>query len=280
MGSFSRAFCLCVVLLLTSGCTAWWQALSGSSPRQGTSSSLVAFLYPDGATPPAYDETVPKLTVPLHVGVAFVPSSVSTGDALPEATRARLLEQVRSSFIGQDYIREITTIPEAYLRGHSGFDTLDQVARLYGLDVIALISYDQVAVADDRTSSLLYWTVIGAYFIKGSQNDVSTFVDTAVFDVKTHKLLLRAPGTNQIVANSTLISSPQAMRAARTESFEAAMADMTGNLQSELVRFQARIKEDKSVLVASRERGAGAVPPGLLLTGLALLVMLRRRRRS
>lgn len=60
-----------------------------------------------------------------------------------------------------------------------------QVARLYGVDVMALVSYDQVIHTDDTKASLLYWTIIGAYIIKGSQFDTATFVDTAVFDINT-----------------------------------------------------------------------------------------------
>jgi rhombotail lipoprotein len=265
-----------MALALLGGCTALWQSMSGEPPRQGTSSSLVEFLYPSGEKPPPVDEAIPVLTIPLRVGLAFVPGS--SGSALPEATRMRLLEGVRRRFVGQDYVEEIVLVPEAYLSGQQGFDALDQVARLYDLDVMALVSYDQVSIADDRTSSLLYWTIVGAYVIEGSQNDVSTFVDTAVFDLRTRRLLLRAPGTNQLTATATLVRSADSMRAAREESFDLAMADMTENLAAELERFEARIKADRSVLVAREgdASGAGALGPFALLA-LAALGLLRRR---
>ena len=132
--------------------------------------------------------------------------------------------------------------------------------------------------ADDRTSSLLYWTIVGAYVVEGSQNDVSTFVDTAVFDLKTRRLLLRAPGINKLTATATLIRSADSMRAAREESFERAMADMTTNLAAELERFEARIKQDRSVLIAGKDgaSGSGALGPIPLLALAALLVFRRR----
>jgi rhombotail lipoprotein len=263
-------------VMLLGGCTALWQSLSGEQPRQGTSSSLVEFLYPSGAKPPPVDEAIPVLTIPLRVGLAFVPGG--NGPALPEATRMRLLEQARTKFVGQAYVEEIVVVPEAYLESGRGFAALDQVARLYDLDVMALVSYDQVSIADDRTGSLLYWTVVGAYVVKGSQNDVSTFVDTAVFDLKTRRLLLRAPGTNQLTATATLVRSADSMRAAREESFELAMADMTRNLADELGRFETRIKTDRSVLIAREgdASGAGALGP-LPLLALASLALLWRR---
>ena len=61
---------------------------------------------------------------------------------------------------------------------------------------MALVSYDQVANTSEKTSSLLYWTIVGAYVVKGNKNDVQTFVDTAVFDMATRKLLFRAPGVS------------------------------------------------------------------------------------
>ena len=265
-----------LALLLLSGCTGLWQAMSGESPRQGASSSLVDFLYPAGEQPPPVSEEIPVLQIPLRVGLAFVPGGSS---ALPEATRMRLLEQTRAQFVREDFIADIVVIPENYLPREGSFTALEQVGRVFGLDVIALVSYDQVSIADDRTGSLLYWTIVGAYVIKGSQNDVSTFVDTAVFDLETRRLLLRAPGRNELSDSATLIGSAESMREAREQSFERAMADMSANLATELDRFETRIKADRSVLIARRDGSAGSGSfawPVLLVLALTL-VLLRRR---
>ena len=82
------------------------------------------------------------------------------------------------------------------MRGAADSPALEQTARLYGLDVMALVSYDEVAHSTETTSSLRYWTIVGDTVVKGNKNDVRTFVDTAVFDVPTHKLLFRAPGSS------------------------------------------------------------------------------------
>jgi len=49
--------------------------------------------------------------------------------------------------------------------------------------------------------------LIDVYLINGCKNDVTAFVDVSVFDISSHKYLLRAPGTNKITANSALINT-------------------------------------------------------------------------
>lgn len=274
-----------VLSLFLVSCTSFLHQMMGNDVRQGVSSSLVDFLYPNGEIPPGFDQSIPNLQLPLRVGLAFVPSRSNNVEGLSEANKNELLEKVKEAFSNREFIKEITIIPDTYLRSGRGFETVDQVARLYGLDVMALVSYDQVAHVDDTKSSILYWTVVGAYFVKGSKNDVQTFVDTAIFDTKTHKLLFRAPGINKIQATSTLVSNTEEMRKAREKSFSLAMADMTANLAEELDKFKERIKKDQSVTITHRQGygGGGAFGLGtvLVLTGvLAAKHGLRTRKES
>lgn len=157
------------------------------------------------------------------------------------------------------------------MRSTRGFETVDQVARLYGLDVMALVSYDQIAHIDETKASIFYWTIIGAYFVKGNRNDVQTFVDTAIFDVRTHKLLFRAPGTDKINATTTLVNSKENMRKARESSFDLAIVDMAQNLDKELDRFTERIKQDKTVRVSHREGYTGG---GIAFDPVSILILL------
>lgn len=266
-------------LMLLSGCASLWQEVASSGgARQGVSSSLVDYLYPSGEQPPKVDGVIPNLQVPLRVGLAFVPSNSPNTPGLSEASKAELLGQVRDAFKSRDFIAHIEVIPETYLRSRRGFESLDQVGRLYQLDVMALVSYDQVVHSDDRASSILYWTVVGAYVVKGSKNDVQTFVDTAIFDIPTRRLLFRAPGVDKRSENTTLIGSADELRQSREESFAQAMADMTRNLAEELDAFRERIKQDKSVVVTERPGySGGGAAPGL---GLLLVVCACLRRRS
>ena len=257
---------LLAAALILAGCSSFWSFYSGQS-RRGVSSSLVDYLYPEGQEPPAYSEQIPRLELPLRVGLAFVPSRYDTQmPVLSEASKTQLLENVRASFANRDYISHIEIIPDTYLRGTRGFTGIEQLGRLYQLDIMALVSYDQVATSEDTAASFLYWTIIGAYVIKGSRNEVQTFVDTAVFDIPTHKLLFRAPGLDKDASKSTLIGLPEEVREARMLGFERAMEDMTANLSVELERFEQRTKDDQSVATVS---GGSTGVLFFLLLGLA-----------
>jgi rhombotail lipoprotein len=258
------------ILLFCTSCTASWHQLMGDNLRQGVSSSLVDYLYPKGEIPPKYDQGVPSLSLPLRVGLAFVPAASNNVQGLSEAHKTELLEKAKQSFKGREFIKEILIIPDTYMRSGHGFEGVDQIARLYGLDVIALVSYDQMAHVDDTKASILYWTIAGAYFIKGSKNDVQTFVDTAIFDINTHKLLFRAPGVNKIEETSTLVNSPEKMRKSQEESFNLAMDNMTANLSKELDSFKERIQKDKSVTITHREGYSG----GFGSLDLSMLILL------
>jgi rhombotail lipoprotein len=262
--------------LLLAGCSTLWD-FSGAT-RSGASSSLVDYLYPDGRVPPDFDETIPRLQLPLRVGVAFVPGQSSYG-TISEATKMGLLEKVKAAFIDREYISGIEVIPDTYLRSSRGVTGMQQVARLYGADVMALVSYDQVAVTEENASGILYWTIVGAYVIKATSNEVQTFVDTAVFDVATAKLLFRAPGSDVTSDRSTLVEAGETVRKTRDASFAAAMQQMTGNLDAELERFNERVKQDPSVAQTEWKPGysGGGALSGLLLAFLGLFSLLARR---
>jgi rhombotail lipoprotein len=267
----------CALAILLTACA----GLYGPETRQGVSSSLVDYLYPKGEIPPRNEGTIPHLELPLAVGLAFVPSA-SGSSPLSEAERMGLLNDVKKSFEGRDFIAEIAVIPEAYMRSGRGFEAMEQTARLYGLDVMALVSYDQVAHTDERTAAFLYWTIVGAYTVKGNKNDVQTFVDTAVFDVATRKLLFRAPGVNELKSSSTLVDLERDLRVTQQRSFGLAMADMTANLDKELGAFKERIRTDGSVRVtrAPGSGGGGGADLALLaLAGALLLAAARARAR-
>ncbi len=260
------------------GCSSFWNW--GGAGRSGTSSSLVDYLYPGGQTPPQFDASVPYLELPLRAGIAFVPGQSSYG-TISEATKMQLLEKVKAQFADREFISHIEVIPDTYLRSSKGITGMQQVARLYGVDVMALVSYDQVAVSEENSAGILYWTIVGAYVIKATSNEVQTFVDTAVFDVDTARLLFRAPGADKTSDRSTLVEAGETVRKARDASFSAAMNQMTVNLAGELDRFTERVKNDPTVAKTEWKPGSGGgslgAPVLALLAGLGLLFAFGRR---
>jgi rhombotail lipoprotein len=259
-------------LLALGGCASMFGSHNGT--RQA--GSIVDYLYPDAKEPPKMEPTVTRLRLPVRVGIAFVPGSGYGGGGLQEAAKTQLLERVKASFSQYDYIGNIEVIPSAYLRPRGGFDNLDQVARMFNVDVIALVSYDQIRFNDTNRLAVLYWTVVGAYLIKGDQYDVQTMVDAAVFDVRSRKLLFRAPGTSQVKGASTLAGYSKEVRGAQSDGYLQAVDQMIPQLQAQLGNFKERAKSDPGIQVVGRngERGGGGIgwTAALLLAGVAWFV--------
>ncbi|MCX9158295.1 rhombotarget lipoprotein [Niveibacterium sp. 24ML] len=266
-----------VLLTQLTACASLWH----HNDTRSQSGSAVEYLFPDAKQAPQLSPGVTTLRPPVKVGIAFAPPT-QWGQAIPEQKKMLLLEKVRASFTGLPYIGKIEVIPSSYLRAKGGFTNLEQVARMFDVDVVALVSYDQVQFVDNGVLSMLYWTIVGAYVIQGDRYDVQTMVDAAVFDVASKKLLFRAPGTSRIKGSSTLVNFSEASREARTAGFNGAVDDLIPNLKNELDGFRQRMKSDSSVKVENRAGYSGGGSTGLLgalaLLGMLALAGLNRRR--
>jgi rhombotail lipoprotein len=275
----STFFGVAAMLGLT-GC-ADWNCFSACQRHSQNSTSLVEFLYPNGAAPPLKDAQ-PQLHLPLRVGLAFLPSKGPEGmNGLDAAHKEALLQEIRRRFISRKFVAEIVVIPDYYLRGRQGFDGLEGVQRLYGIDLMALVSYDQVAHEDDNHWSLGYVTIVGAYILKGTRHDVSTLVDLAVVDPATHSLVLRAGGFDTRHGNVTLIDEPLRLREAAVDGFTEATRQMIDHFDSALTAFEGEVRDGKAnVRVVSNQRGGGGGGGTLdweFLLALLPLSMIRAR---
>ncbi len=245
-----------VSILLMTACSS---LLYPSGNKNTVSSSLLDFLYPKEGSRAEHVAEIPTLTLPVKVGLAFVPSKNWARDGISNSDQIALLEKVKTSFLQYDYIDNIELIPSNYLEGGGGFTTLEQVSRLYDVDIMALVSYDQVTQSMENNAALFYWTIVGMYIIPGNENSVQTFVDTAVFDVKSKKMLFRAPGINKLKKRSTAVGIESTLAEKSLEGFTFAVEDMTTNLDAELGRFKTRVKEEKVAKVERREGYSGGV---------------------
>jgi rhombotail lipoprotein len=244
------------------------------------SSSLVGFLYPGGEAPPEQN-SIPELKLPVRVGLAFLPSHFGASpEGLEASHREALLERIRQRFADRKFVSQIVVVPDYYLRGDRGFEGLKGVQRLYNVDVLALVSYDQVAYRDDNKWSLGYLTIVGAYVLKGSSHDVTTLMDLAVVDPGSRSILLRAGGTDERHETTTLVSEGRASRQSRAESFSTATDRLIGNFDAALARFETEVRDGKAhVRIAQRNGytgGAGALD-AMWLCMLAGLLLSRRR---
>lgn len=258
-------------MLLITGCAGW---NPGGKTHQ--SGSIVDYLYPEAKEPPQMQPAVTYLRPPVRVGIAFVPGT-AWDSGLPEPEKAKLLERVKASFAQYDFIGNIELIPSQYLRPKGGFDNLEQVARMFNVEVMALLSYDQVQFDDSNALSVLYWTIIGAYIVHGDQYDIQTMLDASVFDVSSRKLLFRAPGTSQVKGSSSMAGFSERARIARFEGYSQAATALVPQLQAELEGFKQRIKSDAGYRVEHKPgySGGGSFGwPGILLA-LSLSLIAR-----
>ena len=275
-----------VLMVFISGCSS--MVSNHHQQRQTHSSSLANFLYPNKQTKINTTLQIPQLNLPVKIGLAFLPSRNWRGSTLDTSNQYRLLSKVKSGFSQHRFIDEIKIIPSTYLRHHkiksgSGFDTLDQVARLHDVDVIALVSYDQLTQTLHNNASLLYWTIVGMYVIPGNENTIQTFVDTAVFDVRSRKMLMRAPGISKLRKRSTAIGVDHVMQNKTYAGFNLAFDDMMTNLDAELHLFKEKVKEGKTLKIQNLEAysAAGSVDSRLFISLLLLLIIgLSKRPKS
>jgi rhombotail lipoprotein len=237
-----------MILIGMSGCesTNFSCLVSCHHAHAQNSTSLVGFLYPKGEAPVAH-RAQPQLHLPLRVGLAFLPSQgFETEGGLDAAHKEALLGQIRERFKSRKFVADIVVIPDYYLRGHDGFAGLQGVQRLYGVDLMALVSYDQVMHEEDNTWSLAYLTIVGAYVIKGTRHDVSTLVDLAVVDPATHSLMLRAGGFDNSHGNERLVTESVQLRQAAALGYVAATQRMIQHFDDALTHFESEVHEGRS----------------------------------
>ncbi len=259
--------------LLVGGC------FSTRGPRKTErSSSVVAYLYPNQANP-VPPTSIPVLRLPLRVGIAFVPGASD----ISEQQKAALLNRVADEFKGLDYIQSIEIVPSTYLRAGGGFDNLNQVRSLLGVDVIGLVAYDQVQFTNQNILSLSYWTIVGAYIFHGNKNDTQTLMEAAVYDIASRHLLFRAPGASRVEAGVAAVYMQQRLRADGISGFDAATTELIANLKIQLGVFRERVKNSPGEVTIERKPGytGGGSIGGAFAAAFGVLLLARcvRRRR-
>ena len=268
----NNVFFIVVVVFILSGCS----GIMGNSKRS-VSSNLVDYLYPDGQLINHQNDKIPHLKLPLKIGIAFIPERESDSSfTISEAEKQQLMDKVVQQFSSRSYIEHIEVIPEIYLKQKKGFNSLEQIARLHDVDVMALISYDQVSMRKENSLSLAYLTIIGAYILPGENTEAQTFVDAAVFDVATRRLLFRAPGVDSIDKSHSLIGFEKSIRDMRIQSFHRAVDKMTINLDKSLEKFREKAKSGEFVKVSYRDPSIGGGTANFLMFLLLLGYFLLR----
>lgn len=254
----SLAAALVAIGGLLTGC-----ASMDSRNKQRQVASVLSFLYPGKDRPTPEADRVAEIKVPFRIGVAFVPDTASAEMRLPENVRQELAGRVRAAFANYPFISRIETVPSLYLESGGGFANLERVGALLNLDVVALVSYDQVQNADANGWSFLYWTGVGAYVVEGDGFEVMTAVECTVFDIRSRRLLMRASGMAHDKGGATMVGFSEKARAARQKNFGIAVDQMIGQLQTAVQDFRERAPRDpmiKLVLPPGYDPRSGVAP--------------------
>jgi rhombotail lipoprotein len=270
-----RPLAVALAALSLAGCAAI--GLPWCTPQCDTvhhnSSSLVEFLYPNQQLPPR-DNTIPELHVPLRVGLAFLPGHGEGNYGGPDAAqREELLARIKQRFSTRKFVSDIVIIPDYYLSSQRGFAALEQVQRLYAVDVLALVSYDQVRHTDENAWSMGYLTIVGAFVLKGDRYDISTLVDLAVVDATGRSLILRAGGVDTRHGTVTLADYPREARTAAAAAFSAAADHMIEHFDAALGAFEDEVRAGRANLHVVHHGGGGAMSWPWLIALAALLVL-------
>ena len=166
----------CSIALITTLSVLLMACQTTSSYRN---SSVVDYLYPKSKNQEVSVE-IPQLTLPLKIGIAFTPSRFGNSPHLTEAKKVELMNGLSTYFETLEFVHSIETIPSDYLRPGGSFENLDQIKHMFGVDVIALVSFDQSRFTDEGLASLAYWTIVGAYIVPGEKNSTHTMMDTVL----------------------------------------------------------------------------------------------------
>ena len=233
-------------------------ALTGCANTARNVTSTADFLYP------GKEELVvpgtPVLTLPLSVGVAFVPGpsgfapsrvpvfvaraiGLSRGSMITEKQKAEVMQTVADRFGKYPFVRDVAIIPSDYLKQKGGFENVDQIRATHNVDVIVLISYDQTQFSDQGALSLANLTIVGAYVVPAEKDETETMLDAVVLDIGSRKMLFRAPGTSHVKGMATLVNQSQQLRADSELGFRKAAENMVENLDVQLAAFREKIKQ-------------------------------------
>ena len=257
-------------------CLASAAVLAGcSTTRSHRSSSVVGYLYPDERE---HVETpsVPRLAIPLDVGIAFVPATGGQIEDLSETDKRDLMMSVSDQFADLNFVKSIEIIPSTYLRPKGSFQNLDQIRTMYGIDVIALVAYDHTGFTDEGFSSITYWTLIGPYVFPTQKHEAHTMLDVAVYDIPSRTMLFRAPGMSKVMSRSTVVKEDEQRRDDTVKGFRLAAEELSKNLAAEIELFKKKVKErpdDYEIAYKDGYVGAGSMDAISAALGVALCIL-------
>jgi rhombotail lipoprotein len=172
------------------------------------------------------------------VGLAFAPSgSLQAPGTFSEVQRQALLTRIAEAFKAKEGIGSVDVIPTTHLTSGGSFTELDRLKAAFGIDLAALVSYDQFQFSESGRSSWAYWTLVGAYVVEGEKNDTETLMDAVIYDIASRAMLFHATGQSRVKGSSTPVDRERELKKNSEESFSTATDDLIANLDRALAGF-------------------------------------------
>jgi rhombotail lipoprotein len=188
----------------------------------------------------------PQMPLPLKVGVAFVPAEYSSGavgttsipgEMLTGDDKLSLMQQIVGQLKPCSFVKSVEIVPTTFMAANGGFDNLDHIRNTFGVDAVLLLAYDQSQYSDEGAMALSYWTIVGAYFVKGERNETKTVMEAAFFDIGSHRLLFRPTGTSVVKGSATPVNLSEQLRLDSKRGFQEAMTNLISGLKMDLDQF-------------------------------------------
>lgn len=284
-----KSFLLIVLVSLVSGCSTIQSMLGiNYSNQQRSVSSVVDYLYPNKRGEINIEAKIPELIIPLKVGIAFVPDSCGSfrRHDLNEELKRDLLGKVADRFNEKEIISKVEVIPSGLLKRKGSFANLRQIKKELDIDIVVLLSYDQVQYTERNIMSFAYhWSIVGRYVFKGEKNDTITLMNAAVYDIASEELLFRSEATSNVKGNSASAFVAEELRTRSQKGFKLASEELAKILDWDLYGFKQKIKNNQvEVKVTYRRSGGGGSLDVILIALFSLAFGLRhfsnKRHRS
>jgi len=243
---------LALCLLLCAGCA----GPTISTARTMSSITPVTAAIEEGSSASTSPRPVQptSLPVPARIALAFVPevnargtssegiSSWATGP-LPEAFKAKVLENLADAFRKESFIGPIEVVPSFYLGGRTAPEIVASVRATFDVEAVALVTYDLQHFNRINGWSLTYVALVTMMFVPGNELSSHLYLDTAVY-WSNGALLFRASGS---AGNKEAFALPYYDDSAQVQTercFADATADLVPKLRREIEKFAQRIKAE------------------------------------
>src|SRR5262245_20179428 len=196
-----------------------------------------------------------SMPVPARIALAFVPEASARGTSaegmsswatgpLPEAFKAKVLENLADAFRKESFVGGIQVVPSFYLGGSTAPEIVASVRATFDVEAVALVTYDLQHFNRINGWSLTYIALITMMFVPGNELSSHLYLDTAVYWSNNGALLFRAAGSAEHDQSFALPYYDDNAQVQTERCFADATADLVPKLRPEIEKFAQRIKAE------------------------------------